>query len=309
MLQDGPKKTWGEKQPREDSIWSLLSALREAYGWKLLGMLAFSQWMCKGLVWGFCLTSMDFLFRDYAISGPRMQVYKAIVMLPWAMKPLFGYISDGLPILGYQKAPYMILASLAAVVAHVAIGFSPAGSLPIKVIVLCLLMACMQISVVDLLTEAKYAERIREHPERGPDLMTYVWAGITLGNLVATASVGYLIEHFGAHFVFVVIAIPAAVVIIPTFLNWMEEPKLTHQEVTKIQASLWEQKELFFSCGVDRLCDVIVGCSWFGAGFSLGESGSCSYSCDCSRHCFHSIVEPINWQNELFFLHTDLLCR
>merc|ERR1719446_1451158 len=99
--------------------------------------------------------------------------------------------------MGYQKAPYMIMASIVAVAAHFAIGFTPGGTLPIRAIVVCLLLGCMQISVVDLLTEAKYAERIRMRPERGPDLMTYVWAGISVGNLCATASVGFLIEHFG----------------------------------------------------------------------------------------------------------------
>jgi len=140
----------------------------------------------------------------------------------------------------------MIIATVLAVAAHLSIGFSPVGTLPIKGIVLCLLIGCMQISVVDLLTEAKYAERIRESPLRGPDLMTYVWGGITLGNLVATASVGLIIEHLGTQWVFAIVAIPAALMLIPTCLNWLEEPKMTAAQVAKKQAEMWEQKEVLF---------------------------------------------------------------
>jgi len=246
----GAKDGMKEHVKKDESLLEMLQGLREAYGWKLLGMLAFSQWMCKGLIWGWCLSTMDFLFRDYGVSGPRMQVYKAIVMLPWAMKPLFGLISDACPIFGYQKAPYIVIVSIAAVCAHASVGFSPAGTLEIRTIVLCLLMGCMQISVVDLLTEAKYAEKIRENPERGPDLMTYVWGGITLGNLCATASVGFLLEHFGAHWIFALVCIPAGIILIPTFLNWLEEPKMTQAEVAKKQAEFLEQKEILFLVGI-----------------------------------------------------------
>lgn len=230
--------------PPGESILEKLQGLLEAYGWRLLGMLAFAQWMCKGLIWGFCLSTMDFLFRDYAVAGPQLQVYKAIVMLPWAMKPLFGLVSDAVPILGYQKAPYMIIVSVMAVMAHMSIGFTPAGTLPVKGIVMCLLMGCMQISVVDLLTEAKYAERIRQKPERGPDLMTYVWGGITVGNLFATASVGFIIEHLGTQWVFVIVCVPAAIMLIPTCLNWLDEPKMTPDQVARKQAEFLEQKEI-----------------------------------------------------------------
>jgi folate/biopterin transporter len=259
---DEAKKIPAVTSAERESFIGVLRSLKEVYGWRLLGMLACSQWVCKGMVWGFCLSSMDFLFRDYAVSGPHMQVYKAIVMLPWAMKPLFGLVSDGWPIMGYQKAPYMIIVSVVAVMAHFTIGLSPPGALPIKTVVVCLLLGCMQISVVDLLTEAKYAERIRERPERGPDLMTYVWGGITVGNLFATACVGVLIEHLGTHWVFAIIAIPASIVLVPTVLNWLEEPKMTQEQVARKQADLWEQKEimiLVMLTGIATLVLVTVG--------------------------------------------------
>lgn len=235
---DKPMKTMGALET--------LRALEEAYGWKLLGMLVFSQWLIKGLVWGFSIGSMEFLFREYAVSGPRLQIYKAIVMLPWAMKPIFGLISDALPIMGYRKGPYMAISSIVAVVAYGTVGLAEQGALQIRLIVLCLMFGCMQASVCDLLTEARYAEAIRKRPEHGPDLMTFVWGGITAGTLLATASVGFVIEHLGAQHVGAIVMVPSALILIPTCLNWMEEKKLTQDQIAKQRAKLWEQKELLF---------------------------------------------------------------
>jgi hypothetical protein len=234
----------------------LVEGLRRAYGWKLLAMLAASQWCIKGIVWGLTLSGMDFLLRDYGVSGPRMQVYKAITMLPWAMKPLFGLVSDACPILGYRKAPYIILVTILAIFGHVTIGMSPHHELNIKVVVACLVLACAQASVVDLLTEAAYAEKIRLVPERGPDLMTYVWAGITLGNLVATGSVGFIITHYGSSSVYAIVALPCCLVLAPTCMNWLEEKRLTPEEAAAHRAKLWEQRELLFLV-------MITGCATF----------------------------------------------
>lgn len=232
--------------------------LSKVYGWKLLGMLVFAQWMTKGLVFGFCMSSMEFLFRDYKVAGPTLQVYKAIVMLPWAMKPLFGLISDAFPIMGYPKAPYIFIATCIAVGAHCTIGFSPATSLPLQLVVTCLLLGIIQISLVDLLSEAKCAEKIREHPENGPDLMTFVWVGITMGNLVATASVGFIIEHYGAHIVYAVVFLPAAMVLLPTCLGWLQEQRMTGELLRNHRANLLEQKEVVYLAIFTGACTLVL---------------------------------------------------
>ena len=45
----------------------------------------------------------------------------------------------------------------------------------------CLLFLLMlHVSVTDLLSEAIYARRLRDRPEKGPAVLTYVWSGMTL---------------------------------------------------------------------------------------------------------------------------------
>src|ERR1700733_11242213 len=41
----------------------------------------------------------------------------AILDLPWVIKPLWGAISDFVPVFGYRRRPYLILANIAACLA------------------------------------------------------------------------------------------------------------------------------------------------------------------------------------------------
>ena len=35
-----------------------------------------------------------------------------VVSLPWVIKPVYGFLTDGLPVFGYRRKPYLILAGL-----------------------------------------------------------------------------------------------------------------------------------------------------------------------------------------------------
>jgi len=290
---------------RGEGLFNMIRTLSEVYGWQLLAVLAFGQWLIKGVVWGFSLSALEFLFRDYGVNGPKLQVYKAIVMLPWAMKPLFGIISDALPIFGYRKAPYILMATAAATCAFAAVGFSPVGSIPIQLVVACLMVGCTQASVCDLLTEATYAERIREHPEHGPSLISFVWGGITCGTLVATASVGFVVEHLGASWVYIIVVVPASLMVIPLLMGWLQEQRLTPADVAKHRAKLWEQREvlfLVFAMGFATLLLIAVGLLQDSIWVNLSVALGCALVVVTS---FAMLLKPIiGKMNCFFFIQT-----
>merc|ERR1719164_355345 len=99
-----------------------LSILRKQYGTNLLLLLFASQHMLKGVVQQFQAASVMWLFRDYRISGPRMQVYMSIACSAWALKPIIGMISDLVPIRGLHKAPYVFASSIIGVACTAYVG-------------------------------------------------------------------------------------------------------------------------------------------------------------------------------------------
>lgn len=248
-----PEHAAPDERPQDrglDAWWSpaavvrWFSQLADAYTCKLLWMLFTSQWVIKGFVYGLCVGGIFWLLKDYGIPGPQMQVYQGVTMVPWAAKPVFGLLSDLLPICGYTKAPYMLLSTVLAVSAYAAIGFSPHHYLPVKVVVLGLCMGTTQVSVCDLLTEAVYAARMRERPDRGADLITFVWTGISIGSLVATLLLGPVLEHLGPAAIYAICLFPACLMVIPTALNFHGEARRSPEEAEAHRARVREQPEL-----------------------------------------------------------------
>merc|ERR1719326_2257101 len=89
------------------------------------------------------------------------------------------------------------MTSLLAALACSILGRMSNERLGVEQAVMCLFLMQLQFSTCDLLTEAKYAEKMQSKPEAGPDLMTFVWFGLQGGGLLATIMVGPLMQHFG----------------------------------------------------------------------------------------------------------------
>merc|ERR1719189_2157959 len=103
-------------------------------------------------------------------------------------------------------------------------------------------------STVDLLTEAKYAERMRSKPEHGPALMSYVWGGVTAAGLVATLLVGPVLTHWDAKVPFVIALLPICVMLIPLLGNYLEETVKSPSELMEARQNMMRQYEASFLC-------------------------------------------------------------
>lgn len=57
-----------------------------------------------------------FMMKGLKLTAAEISAYLAIMMIPWVLKPLYGLISDFIPLFGYRRKSYLIAAnSLAAI--------------------------------------------------------------------------------------------------------------------------------------------------------------------------------------------------
>lgn len=225
-----------------------IDELERHFGYKLLVMLFASQHLMKGFAATFTGPCVQYLYGSYKVAGPQMQIFSGVTQLPWAMKPVIGLISDNLPIRGYHKAPYMLIASLFGIGACASIGVVPHDHMSVGRLVVCLFLMQLQLSTCDLLTEAKYAEKMRAKPEQGPALMTFVWFGLQFAGLVAVALIGPVMKHFGNRIPFLMALIPLSLIVIPLGKGFMEERPRSTEEKRAADAQIMEQKEVIFLC-------------------------------------------------------------
>jgi len=221
--------------------------LQEHFGYKLLALLFIVQHNLKGLSSAYFGRAQPYLLKSYHVPGPQMQIVSGIVKLPWALKPIIGLVSDVMPIGGYNKAPYMLVVSVLGALSCILIGVLPQEMLSITTIIVFGFFFNLQVSTCDLLSEAKYAEKMQRSPTKGSSLLTYVWFGMNVAGFVATITSGTLIHQMGPKVLFVVAAVPAAFAIYPVMMGYMEETKLTPEELAENRARYLQQKE---ACGL-----------------------------------------------------------
>ncbi len=69
---------------------------------------------------GLARLAISFFLKDeLGLSPAEVSALVGIAALPWMVKPLFGFISDGLPIFGYRRRPYLILSGFLGVLSWV----------------------------------------------------------------------------------------------------------------------------------------------------------------------------------------------
>jgi len=221
---------------------------------------------------GFAGKGIPYIYKEYKIPATTMQIYGGVVSLPWALKPIIGLVSDVLPVNGYNKAPYIFMTSAMAAVACFFIGTSTASTMSVGLFVMCCFVLMFQMSTIDLLSEAKYAEAMQRNPQHGPSMMTYVWFGLTFGGLIATFMSGYAIGAFGPRMLFLVAAIPGGMVLFPVAMGYMEEKQQTHEEIAVARARYWEQKEACALCILMLIGSLFIICYTLSSTDPLGNA-------------------------------------
>lgn len=221
------------------------------YGWRLLILLWSSQHLLKGVVNQFQSSAVMWLLQEYNVSGPRMQVYISVGASAWALKPIIGAVSDMFPWWGRRKAPYVVFASLIGVASTLMIGISTKESMSVLGTVWCLFGMSLQASTCDLLTEAKYSQRLHEKPAHGPDLITYVWGGVSVGSIFSIGAVGTLMTQFGGpRAVFLACLAPSAVIVVPTLIGYFDETVISGGALRALREEFLKQGEVLVLCGL-----------------------------------------------------------
>ncbi|CAE8586148.1 unnamed protein product [Polarella glacialis] len=247
-LLTGVKRACPALNGEGSSLLGTFEELQHHFGYKLLTILFVSQHLMKGFALSFISPCTQYLLASYKVSGPHMQVYGSVMMLPWAMKPIIGLLSDAVPIAGYNKAPYMAIVTILGMFAFACIGVLPQQHLSIMGLVVCLFLINLQFSTCDLLAEAKYAEQMQAKPEHGPALMSFVWSGMTAAGLIATIMIGPIMLHLGPKAPFILAIIPASVILVPLARGFMEEKKKTAEDLSEVWVMLGRQKEACMLC-------------------------------------------------------------
>ncbi|CAK4709230.1 hypothetical protein LEN26_015152 [Aphanomyces euteiches] len=220
-----PAKMLDLESPREDgsddtdkcappiATGSLLSRLvawarklRETFGLPflfLVGMVYFVQGFNS-----FSSFALGYLIKDVMKLQPAdSQAVMTSAGIPWGIKPLYGIMSDSLPIFGYRRKSYLVIMNMVGIAAFYGL-YSLTPDSPIPFLMLILVGSSMATAVSDVIIDALVVERARLDPKNGAtDLQSLTWCMMSFGGILGSLLAGPTTSHLGPNTVFLIASI------------------------------------------------------------------------------------------------------
>ncbi|WP_088239930.1 folate/biopterin family MFS transporter [Calothrix rhizosoleniae] len=154
---------------------------------------------------GLARLAVSFFLKDELLLSPaQVSAMLGVVSLPWIIKPVFGFVSDGLPIFGYRRRPYLILSGFLGSIAWISL--ATVVNTPIAA-TLAIGLSSLSVAVSDVIVDSLVVERARaESQSDAGSLQSLCWGASALGGLITAYFSGLLLEHFTTRSVFFITA-------------------------------------------------------------------------------------------------------
>ncbi len=171
-----------------------------------------------------------FLKDDLGLTPTEVAALTGIAMAPWTIKPLFGFISDGFPILGYRRRPYLILSGLLGALSWLAMAtVVNTGWAAIAAITL----SSLSVTIGDVIVDSLVVERARnESQSDAGSLQSLAWGASAVGGVVTAYLGGLLLEYTTTRFVFGITATFPLIVSLVAW--WITEEPITESSTWKV---------------------------------------------------------------------------
>lgn len=206
----------------------MITKLVVDYGWQYLATTALFFGAVKGLSGGLLRAIILPYFRTSATLTEYHAIYTLACLMPWCTKPLWGHLSDGLPVRGYRKRWYACGAAVAGLAGCLVLAADPAitqdGAAAAFTVIAVAVVVC------DLLFAASYAARLRGAAVSGKSLVSFAWAATMVGAAIAAVPAGVLGDEGAFAAVFYIAAVPFAGLVAVVAANGLGEQRLTDKD-------------------------------------------------------------------------------
>jgi predicted MFS family arabinose efflux permease len=159
----------------------------------LFGLLYFIQGISEPTE-GLISQPVNALLKSWGQNTQQIAAFSALLALPWAVKPVYGLISDFLPLAGYHRKSYLIVVSA---VASLSLGALYALDLPssaVGTLFLLLASATTAVAFSDVVVDALMVEKGQPHGWTGR-FQSVQWAAIYAAAILTGTLGGYLSQH------------------------------------------------------------------------------------------------------------------
>lgn len=163
---------------------------------------------------GLARLAQTFLLKDELHLGPaELSALTGIFALPWTIKPVYGFLSDGVPLFGYRRRSYLILAGVVGALSYSLVGHGFWGLLDDEFIttasVACLIISSACIAFSDVVADGIVVQKTRDSndPRLAGGLQSLCWGSAAIGGLLSAYFSGSLLEVMKPQEIFSITAV------------------------------------------------------------------------------------------------------
>ncbi|CAA0404695.1 unnamed protein product [Arabidopsis thaliana] len=173
------------------------------------------------------------------IQPSEYQALFVITRIPWSIKPLWGILTDILPIYGFHRRPYFILAGVFGVVSLLFISLQ--SNLHLYLALFWMTISSAAMAIADVTIDACTTYNSNKHPSLASDMQSLCSLSYSIGELLGFFMSGILVHLVGSKGVFGLLTFTFALVSVVGVL--FSEPRVHgfsfKQNFTNAMKAMW----------------------------------------------------------------------
>ncbi|HUG70190.1 MAG TPA: MFS transporter [Pirellulaceae bacterium] len=164
------------------------------------------------------------LLKSWGYSAAGIAGFGALLALPWSLKPLYGLLTDFVPIARTRRRSYLLLTSAASVFGLACLYFLPVPPEAYRQLLLLLLIPTVGVAFSDVVVDALMIEKGQPRGLTGM-LQSVQWAAMYGGSILAGLVGGYLSQHGQQQEGFLLCAVTSFATLLLAWFYVREEPQ------------------------------------------------------------------------------------
>ncbi|TDH67187.1 uncharacterized protein CCR75_007138 [Bremia lactucae] len=190
-------------------------SMRVQFGNALLFQIFF-VYFTQGIRSTLCSLGTSYYLNETLMLSPaQSESLRATAAIPWIIKPLYGILSDSVPIWGTRRKSYLLIFSAISALAYLVLSI-PGLITTYALASIVLVIASLGIAFCDVVIDGKVVEAARgEREDMTGNLQTLSWISLSVGSVLGSMVAGAALNTFGPLGVFFLSAMgPLSIVLL-----------------------------------------------------------------------------------------------
>jgi len=170
----------------------VLKAFREHPEARRLALIFAVVYFAQGM-WSLPVQPITFALKErFGFSAAETAAFFSLTVIPWLIKPIYGLISDFVPLFGRRRKSYLLVTS--ALAAAAGFGLSLVGTYTTGKLALLFTLMGFGLAFTDVMVDALMVENGRPLGLTGA-FQSVQWSSIYAASILVGIAGGYLTEH------------------------------------------------------------------------------------------------------------------